>query len=130
MENEKLLKKLRSRLHAIRCGPDKLKPQHEKPCLQDFRPGPAEKGYVATVNGLNIEISDVGSTEIVLSTVAKAALFSHMHIMLACPCNIDPLTHNFYIVKLGVTHVYIFFLISALKHRSWILVRTASARRF
>ena len=45
-------------------------------------------------------------------------------------CNFDPLKPPFYIVKLGFTEVYIIFLISALKHRSWVLVRTASSRRF
>ena len=37
-------------------------------------------------------------------------------IMLTCPCNFHPLTPHFYIVKLGFTGVYIFFLIFALKH--------------
>ena len=45
-------------------------------------------------------------------------------------CNFDPLKPHFYIVKLGFTGVYIIFLISAKKHRLWVLVRTASARRF
>ena len=31
-------------------------------------------------------------------------------IMLTCPCNVDPLTPNFYIVKLGFTGVNIIFL--------------------
>ena len=44
--------------------------------------------------------------------------------------NIDPLKPHFYIVKLGFTGVYIIFRISAQKHRLWVLVRTASARRF
>ena len=44
--------------------------------------------------------------------------------------NIDPLKPHFYIVKLGFTGVYIIFLISAQKHRLWILVRTASPRWF
>ena len=44
--------------------------------------------------------------------------------------NFDPLKPHFYIVKLGLTGVYIIFLISAQKHRLWVLVRTASARRF
>ena len=44
--------------------------------------------------------------------------------------NFDPLKPNFYIVKLGFTGVYIIFLISAQKHRLWVLVRTASPRRF
>ena len=36
----------------------------------------------------------------------------------------DPLKHHFYIVKLGFTWVYIIFLISAQKHRLWVLVST------
>ena len=47
-----------------------------------------------------------------------------------CLYNFDPLKPHFYIVKLGFTGVYIIFLISAQKHRFWILVRTASPRRF
>ena len=44
--------------------------------------------------------------------------------------NFDPLKPHFYTGKLGFTGVYIIFLISAQKHRLWVLVRTASARRF
>ena len=40
--------------------------------------------------------------------------------------NFDPLKPHFYIVKLGFPGVYIIFLISAQKHRLWVLVRTAS----
>ena len=40
--------------------------------------------------------------------------------------NFDPLKPHFYIVKLGFTGVYIIFLISAQKHRLWVLIRTAS----
>ena len=40
----------------------------------------------------------------------------------------NPLKPNFYIVKLGFTGVYINFLISAQKHRLWVLVRTALQR--
>ena len=47
-----------------------------------------------------------------------------------CLYNFDPLKPQFYIVKLGFTGVYIIFLISAQKHRLWVLVRTASSRRF
>ena len=35
-----------------------------------------------------------------------------------------------YIVNLGFIGVYIIFLIFAQKHRLWVLVRTASSRRF
>ena len=44
--------------------------------------------------------------------------------------NFDPLKPHFYIVKLGFTGVYIIYVISAKKHRLWVLVRTASTRRF
>ena len=47
-----------------------------------------------------------------------------------CLYNFDSLKPHFYIVKLGITGVYIIFLISAQKHRLWVLVRTASSRRF
>ena len=44
--------------------------------------------------------------------------------------NFDPLKPHFYIVKLGFTGVCIIFLISVQKDRLWVLVRTASPRRF
>ena len=44
--------------------------------------------------------------------------------------NFDPLKPHFYTVKLGFTGVYIILLISAQKHRLWVLIRTASPRRF
>ena len=47
-----------------------------------------------------------------------------------CLYNFDPLKPHFYIVKLGFTEVYIIFLISAQNYRLWVLVRTASPRRF
>ena len=50
-----------------------------------------------------------------------------LFIMKTCLYNFDPLKPHFYIVKLGFTGVYIIFLISAQKHRLWVLVRTASA---
>ena len=43
-----------------------------------------------------------------------------------CLYNVDPLKPHFYIVKLEFTGVYIIFLISAQKHRMWVLVGTAS----
>ena len=42
------------------------------------------------------------------------------------PCIKDPVTPHFYIVKLGFTQRYIYVFIFALKHRLWVLVRTAS----
>ena len=50
--------------------------------------------------------------------------------MKTCLYNFDSLKPQFYIVKLGFIGVYIIFLISAQKHRLWVLVRTASVRRF
>ena len=55
---------------------------------------------------------------------------SRPNITKTCLYNFDPLKPHFYIVKLGFTGVYVTFLISAQKHRLWVLVRTASPRRF
>ena len=55
--------------------------------------------------------------------------FAYLSITKTCLYNLDPLKHHFYTVKLGFTGVYIIFLISAQKHRLWVLVRTASPRR-
>ena len=43
---------------------------------------------------------------------------------------LTPLKPHIYIVKLGFTGVNIIFLISVQKHILWVLVRTASVRRF
>ena len=56
--------------------------------------------------------------------------FGNSSITKTCLYNFDPLKPHFYIVKLGFTGVYIIFLISAQKHRLWVLVRTASPRQF
>ena len=53
-----------------------------------------------------------------------------LNITKSCLYNFDPLKSHFYIVKVGFTGVYIIFFISAQKHRLWVLVRTASSRRF
>ena len=50
--------------------------------------------------------------------------------MITSPCNEYPITPHFYILKLGFTGVYICFLIFALKHSLWVLVRTALLRKF
>ena len=51
------------------------------------------------------------------------------YIMKTSPCNEDPLTSHFYIVKWGLQG-YTLFFIFAQKHRLWLLVRTAAVRRF
>ena len=63
-------------------------------------------------------------------------LFALIHANLCWKCitktclyNFDPFKHHFYTVKLGFTGVYIIFLI-LLKHRLWVLVRTALPWRF
>ena len=38
--------------------------------------------------------------------------------------NFDPLKPHFYTVKLGFTGVYIIYVVSAQKHRLWVLVST------
>ena len=58
------------------------------------------------------------------------SVFAPIPISKMCLYNFDPLKPHFYIVKLGFTGVYIIFLISAQKHRLWVLIRTASLRRF
>ena len=62
--------------------------------------------------------------------LSKPTPLHQAHITKAYLYNFDPLKPHFYIVKLGFTGVYIIFLISAQKHRLWVLVRTASSRRF
>ena len=59
-----------------------------------------------------------------ISTVKNSEI--RLFITKTCLYNFDPLKPHFYIVKLGFTGVYIIFLISAQKHRLWVLVRTAS----
>ena len=57
-------------------------------------------------------------------------ILSLASIMQTSLCNEYPHTPHFFIVKLGCTRVYNVFLNFALKHRLWVLVRTASLRRF
>ena len=65
-----------------------------------------------------------------LHAFSERKLLLKQAITKTCLYNFDPLKPHFYIVKLGFTGVYIIFLISALKLRLWVLVRTASLRRF
>ena len=46
------------------------------------------------------------------------------YITKTCQYNFDPLKPHYYIVKLGFTRLYTICLISAQKHRLWVLVRT------
>ena len=47
-----------------------------------------------------------------------------------CLYNVDPLKPHFYIVNLSFQGYTLFFLISAQKHRLWVLIRAASLRRY
>ena len=64
------------------------------------------------------------------SSMSRAVLPRHTYITKTRLYNFDSLKPHFYTVKLGFTGVYIIFLISVQKHRLWVFVRTASARRF
>ena len=63
-------------------------------------------------------------------TVPSRFLWCSFSIMKTHLYNFHPLKPYFYVLKLGFTGVYIIFLISAQKHRLWVLVRTDSARLF
>ena len=65
----------------------------------------------------------ITTTWLVNSLVAWPSWTVDRIITKTCLYNFDPLKPHFYIVKLGFTGVYIIVLISAQKHRLWILVR-------
>ena len=67
----------------------------------------------------NISPSKTESFQIKILIITKTHLY-----------NFDPLKPHFYIVKLGFTGVYIIFSYFCSKHTLWVLVRTASSRRF
>ena len=85
-------------------------------------------------------IYDAQRTERILMQLADQqallSLHADLYLGLRCPItksylyNFDPLKPHFHIVKLGFTEVYIIFLISAQNYRLWVLVGTASPRRF
>ena len=54
---------------------------------------------------------------------------SSVNIKITCPCNIYPIKPHFYILKLGLIGVYLFFLIFYPKHKLWVLIRIASLRQ-
>ena len=59
----------------------------------------------------------------------ETAIIRPIKIRITSPCDLYPLSSQFYIVKLGFTGVYIFSYF-ALKHILWVLVRKASKRQF
>ena len=72
----------------------------------------------------------IAGTQLLFNSHFNILCHFEMIITKTCLYNSDPLKTHFYIVKLGFTGVYIIFLISDQKHRLWVLVRTASMRRF
>ena len=70
-----------------------------------------------------------GNTASSLLPSKVVTMLDRINITRTCLYNSDPLKPHFYIVKLGFTGVYFIFLISAQKHRLWVLVRTTSLRR-
>ena len=65
------------------------------------------------------EVKDLYVDRTYVCTITKTCLY-----------DIDPLKPHFYIIELVFTGVNIIFLISAQKHRLWVLIRTVSPRRF
>ena len=80
--------------------------------------------------GHNKETLDFGDIDLIYKVTAveetENSMGNNCFITKTCLYNVYPLKPHFYIVKLGFTGVYIIVLISALKHRLWVLVRTAS----
>ena len=64
------------------------------------------------------------------TSIGKIIPVFQVFITKTCPYNFDLPKPHLYIVKLGFTGVYIIFLVSAQKHRLWVLVRTASVMQF
>ena len=86
----------------------------------------APKGWVVGISG--------NKTSFFLSFFFFFFLFcpypSLLYITRTYLYNFDPFKPHSYIVKLGFTGVYIIFLVSARGRGVWMLVGTASARRF
>ena len=88
------------------------------------------KGSIYTNCNLRSHGLEPHKTNIPVSVNSPASVPWKKFITKTCLYNIDPLKPHFYIVKLRFTGVCIIFLIPAQKHRLWVLVRTASSRRF
>ena len=79
--------------------------------------------YYKTVPMSILKINDFDSN------IAFPSKYFPSPITKICLYNFDPLKLHFYTVNLGFTGVYIIVLISAQKHRLWVLLRTASLRQ-
>ena len=85
--------------------------------------------HVANLKRFDGTIENKEIIFIICSSLQHLMLIS-IGIMLKCSCNVDPLTPHFHIVKLWFTKIYIIFHIYPIKHRSSVLVKTASLGRF
>ena len=72
------------------------------------------------------ETSMTGTPMALIRSLSLGYHFFVVHITKSYLYNFDLFKPHFYIVKLQSTVVYIIFLISAQKHRLWVLIRTAS----
>ena len=77
-----------------------------------------------------LEFASTNSSDTVKNWMNTFLIYTKYLDTFTHPYNFDPLKPHFYKVKLGFTRVYIIFLISAQKHRLWVLIRTALVRQF
>ena len=106
-------------------------------CCKDSRPCPTQSQYQldapVTQDTQHLCLTQpplFNSGHIHPKMLSNLSLPLTLHIPKTRLCNFDPLKPHFCIVKLGFTGVYTIFLISAEKHRLWVLVKTTSLRQF
>ena len=100
--------------------------RHDTIQYDPTRPDPAQRNAIQSN-----PVQSSPQQRIAQTQFKRKSAFEHaQNITKTCLYIFYSLKPHFYIVKLGFTGVYIMFLISAQKHRLWVLVRTASARRF
>ena len=117
--------KMRKKLISVHPEPSSFSESDSgnKPSMKSFEIAFAKlMGGLAIVYLISGAPYSVGISYHVLFLITKTCLY-----------NFDPLKPHLYTVKLGFTGVYIiifFFFYFYSKHRLWVLVRTASLRRF
>ena len=85
-----------------------------------FSHGAAQNAIV--IRNISANCSFHGITRFPEFEVIRASLiysrpyFQMLIIMVTRPCNVDPLTHHLYIVKVGFTGLYLIFLFLSLKN--------------
>ena len=78
-------------------------------------------------NGPNVYLTKIKETRNRLMSIVTFVC-SYVAIRITSPCDLYPLTPHLY-SKTGVYRGIHYFLIFALKHRLWVLVRTASVKK-